>query len=123
MQVPNGYVIRSPSDTIDVVALFDGRGESSTHPFSRLHLTMNVDVLVEPFVLGNQNHPNDQEVHRHNWTKTIGDFNPNTRRLGVYEKTLTPTVFIDHYFHINMSIGNTNVVKKKYRSCAKGFSS
>jgi hypothetical protein len=116
---PNGYVIRSPSDTIDVVALFDGRGESSLTPFPGSPYDER-RVLVEPFRLATKITLTDTGGNTATIGQNIGDLTRIQGDWVVYEKTADPTVFIDHYFHINMSI-DTNVVKEKIQIMRKGL--
>jgi hypothetical protein len=116
---PNDYVIRSPSDTIDVVALFDGQGESSTTPFPGSPYDER-RVLVEPFRLANKITLTDTEGNTATIGQNIGDLTRIQGDWVVYEKTADPTVFIDHYFHIDAPI-DTNVVKEKIQIMRKGL--
>ncbi|AWX98931.1 hypothetical protein A8139_02165 [Marinomonas primoryensis] len=116
---PNGYVIRSPSDTIDVVALFDGQGESSLTPFPGSPYDER-RVLVEPFRLANKITLTDTEGNTATNGRVIGDLTRIQGDWVVYEKTTDPTVFIDHYFHIDAPI-DANIVKEKIQIMRKGL--
>ncbi|WP_421848241.1 hypothetical protein [Marinomonas sp.] len=117
---PNGYVIRSPADTIDVVALFDGHGESSPTPFPGSPYDER-RVLIEPFHLGRNITLTDTEGRTATNSRNIGDLTRIQGDWTVYEKTDDPTVFIDHYFHINTLI-DTDAVKEKIQIMRKGLS-
>jgi hypothetical protein len=116
---PNGYVIRSPSDSIDVVALFDGQGESSTTPFPGSPYDER-SVWVEPFRLANKITLTDTEGNTATNGRDIGDL---TRIQGDWHNYLGEDESgksMYRFFHIDAPI-NTNIVKEKIQIMRKGL--
>lgn len=116
---PNGWVVKAPGSIRDVTVLFDGQGESSTTPFPGSPYDERT-VWVEPFRLANKITLTDTEGKTATISRSIGDLTRIQGDWVVYEKTADPTVFIDHYFHIDAPI-DTNVVKEKIQIMRKGL--
>ncbi|WP_421846990.1 hypothetical protein [Marinomonas sp.] len=116
---PNGYVIRSPSDTIDVVALFDGHGESSPTPFPGSPYDER-SVWVEPAHLGSKITLTDTEGRTATNGSSIGNL---TRIQGdwrdyIGEDETGKSMY--RFFHIDEPI-ETTPVKEKIQIMRKGL--
>jgi hypothetical protein len=116
---PDGYVIRSPSNSIDVVALFDGQGESSTTPFPGSPYDKR-SVLVSPPHLGYKITLTDTESRTASVGRGIGDL---TRIQGdwcdfIGEDETGKSMY--RFFHIDAPI-DTNIVKEKIQIMRKGL--
>ncbi|WP_421846994.1 hypothetical protein [Marinomonas sp.] len=116
---PNGYVIRSPADTIDVVALFDGHGESSPTPFPGSPYDKR-SVWVGPAHLGSKITLTDTEGRTATNGSSIGDL---TRIQGDWQNYIGKDdsgKSMYRFFHIDQPI-DTEVVKNKIHIMRKGL--
>lgn len=116
---PNGYVIRSPVDTIDVVSLFDSRGESSPTPFPGSPYDKR-SILVNPPHLGYKIILTDTEGRTASVGSAIGDL---TRIQGdwrdyIGEDETGKSMY--RFFHIDEAI-DTASVKEKIQIMRKGL--
>lgn len=116
---PNGYVIRSPSDTIDVVSLFDGQGESSATPFPGSPFDSRF-ITVSPFHLSQSISLIDNEGQSGKGGDSIGDLTRVQGNWSIFKKVDQSDVFTEHKFRIDKAI-NTATAKEKIQSLRAAF--